>query len=150
MASDLNQAKNFAVGDKLKVKRIGVFLGAKVEGIDLTQTLSNETVEELKLAHANHGVLIFPNQIISSEDLKRFGRYFGELSVHPFSTSSADAPELIVYDNKEGNPPAPTDIWHTDETFREAPPMGTALYSKIIPEYGGNTAFASMSAVYEG
>ena len=28
--------------------------------------------------------------------------------------------------------------------------MGTALCSKLIPEHGGNTAFASMSAVYEG
>jgi taurine dioxygenase len=104
----------------------------------------------VRQAHAEHGVLIFPDQDISSDDLKRFGRYFGELSVHPFSTNAADAPELIVYDNKEGNPPAPTDIWHTDETFREAPPMGTALCSKIVPQVGGNTAFASMTAVYEG
>ncbi|MBT3915806.1 MAG: hypothetical protein HOF23_05485, partial [Rhodospirillaceae bacterium] len=59
-------------------------------------------------------------------------------------------PELIVYDNKEGNPPAPTDVWHTDETFRECPPMGTALCSKIIPEHGGNTNFASMTAIYDG
>jgi taurine dioxygenase len=70
--------------------------------------------------------------------------------VHPFSTSSADSPELIVYDNKEGNPPAATDVWHSDETFREAPPMGTMLCSKIVPDVGGDTAFCSMSAVYEG
>ncbi len=132
------------------VRRLGVFLGAEVTGLDLTQPLDEATVEELKLAHAEYGVLVFPNQKISSEDLKRFGRYFGSLSVHPFSTSAEDSPELIVYDNKEGNPPAPTDVWHTDETFRECPPMGTALCSKIIPEVGGDTAFASMSAVYEG
>ena len=134
----------------LQIRRIGVFLGAEVTDIDLTQPLEPATVEALKLAHAEHGVLVFPDQVISSEDLRRFGRYFGELSVHPFSTSAADAPELIVYDNKEGNPPAPTDVWHTDETFRETPPMGTALCSKIVPDVGGNTAFASMSAVYEG
>ncbi|MGE4240498.1 TauD/TfdA dioxygenase family protein [Ramlibacter sp.] len=134
----------------LRIRRLGVFLGAEVTGVDLTKQLGNADIEALKLAHAEHGVLVFPNQKISSEDLKRFGRYFGNLSVHPFSTGSADSPELIVYDNKEGNPPAPTDIWHTDETFREAPPMGTALCSKIIPEVGGNTNFASMTAVYEG
>jgi len=150
MTSELKQSKSFAGSNTLKIQSVGVFLGARVTGVDLTQPLSTETVEELKFAHANHGVLIFPNQTISSEDLKRFGRYFGDLSVHPFSTSGKDTPELIVYDNKEGNPPAPTDIWHTDETFREAPPMGTVLCSKIIPESGGNTAFASMSAVYEG
>jgi taurine dioxygenase len=134
----------------LSIRRLGVFLGAEVTGIDLAKPLDAPTVEALKQAHAEHGVLVLPDQRIGAEDLKRFGRYFGELSVHPFSTSSAEAPELIVYDNKEGNPPAPTDIWHTDETFREAPPMGTALCCKIRPDVGGDTAFASMSAVYEG
>jgi taurine dioxygenase len=134
----------------LKIRRLGVFLGAEVTGIDLARPLDDATVEALKQAHGEHGALVFPDQRIGSEDLKRFGRYFGELSVHPFSTSSADNPELIVYDNKEGNPPAATDVWHSDETFREAPPMGTALCSKIVPDVGGDTAFASMSAVYEG
>ena len=132
------------------VKRTGVFLGAQVTGVDLTKPLDEPTVQALKLAHAEHGVLVFPGQKISSENLLSFGRYFGPLSVHPFSTNTENSPELIVYDNKEGNPPAPTDIWHTDETFRECPPMGTALCSKIIPEIGGDTAFASMTAVYDG
>ena len=61
MASDLNQANSFAISDSLKIQRVGVFLGARVSGIDLTQPLSNKTVDELKLAHANHGDLIFPN-----------------------------------------------------------------------------------------
>lgn len=134
----------------LCIRRLGVFLGAEVTGVDLAGPLDESSVEALKQAHAEHGVLVFPDQVISAEDLKRFGRCFGELTVHPFSTSAADSPELIVYDNKEGNPPAATDVWHSDETFREAPPMGTALCSKIIPELGGDTAFASMSAVYEG
>jgi taurine dioxygenase len=137
-------------GASLAIGRIGVFLGAEVTGIDLTSPLDEATVAALAKAHAEHGVLVFPDQKISSEDLKRFGRQFGPLTVHPFSTSTAEAPELIVYDNKEGNPPAPTDIWHTDETFRESPPMGTMLCSKIIPEFGGDTAFCNMAAVWEG
>ena len=135
---------------RLSIKKIGVFLGVEVTGVDLTKTLDTATIEKIRQLHAEHGVLIFPDQKISGEDLKNFGRYFGELTVHPFSSSAADNPELIVYDQKEGNPPPPTDIWHTDETFRECPPMGTALCSKIIPDVGGNTAFCSMTAVYEG
>ena len=133
----------------ITVRRVGAFLGAEVTGIDLTEPLAPATVEAIRLAHANHEVLVFPNQKISSEDLKRFGRCFGELTVHPFSTNAADAPELIVYDNKEGNPPAATDIWHTDETFRACPPMGTMLCSKIVPAIGGDTVFCSMTAAYE-
>lgn len=133
-----------------RVRQVGACLGAEISGIDLTQKLDLETIEALIQAHAEYGVLVFPDQQISDEDLKRFGRYFGDLTVHPFSTSADDAPELIVYDNKEGNPPPPTDIWHTDETFREEPPMGTALCSKVIPEIGGDTCFCSMVAAYEG
>ncbi|MCL4798937.1 MAG: TauD/TfdA family dioxygenase [Burkholderiales bacterium] len=134
----------------IKVEQAGVFLGAVVTGIDLARPLDDATVAALGRAHAEHGVLVFPDQKIGPADLMRFGRYFGELTVHPFSTSTAANPELIVYDNKEGNPPAATDVWHTDETFRECPPMGTMLCSKIVPRVGGDTAFCSMTAAYEG
>lgn len=147
-AAVVNEASTEA--GAITIRQVGVFLGAEVTGVDLGAPLDDETVAALTRAHGEHGVLVFPEQRIDGEDLKRFGRYFGELTVHPFSTSARDNPELIVYDNKEGNPPPPTDIWHTDETFREAPPMGTILCSKIVPDVGGNTAFCSMTAVYEG
>ena len=136
-------------GVALKLRKLGVFLGAEITGVDLTRPLDNATVRAVGEALAAHEVLVFPGQTISSDDLKRFGRCFGELTVHPFSTNAADSPELIVYDNKEGNPPAATDIWHSDETFRECPPMGTMLCAKIVPAIGGDTVFHSMTAAYE-
>lgn len=137
-------------GSSIAVRRLGKFLGAEVTNVDLARPLDAATIVEIRLAHAEYGVLVFPNQKISSDDLKRFGRYFGKLTVHPFSTNDEEQPELIVYDNKEGNPPPATDMWHSDETFRECPPMGTMLCSKIIPEIGGDTCFCSMEAAYEG
>ena len=134
----------------MKIQPLNPFVAAEVTEIDLTQPLSADAVDTLTDAHARHGVLVFPGQRISSEDLLRIGRSFGELTIHPFSTNSAEVPELIVYDHKEGNPPLQTDIWHTDETFRECPPMGTMLVSKIVPALGGDTCFVNMGAVYEG
>ncbi len=148
MAELVSTASNAAAA--ITIRRVGTFLGAEITGVELAKPLDASTVEAIKQAHAEHGVLVFPHQKISSENLMAFARCFGSLSVHPFSTSSGENPELIVYDNKEGNPPAQTDIWHSDETFRECPPMGTVLCSKIIPEIGGDTAFANMGAVYEG
>jgi taurine dioxygenase len=69
--------------------------------------------------------------------------------VHPFSPNQEDTPELIIFDNNEDNPPFGTDRWHSDETFRAEPPLGTMLSAKVIPAYGGNTIFASMTAAYE-
>ena len=146
----MNSVKLEKPAAAVSVRPMGTFLGAEITGIDLTKPLDSEIVAAIAQAHVEHGVVVLPNQKISPEDLMRFGRYFGELSVHPFSTSSDAAPELIVYDNKEGNPPVDTDIWHSDETFRECPAMGTMLCSKIIPDRGGDTTFASMTAIYEG
>jgi taurine dioxygenase len=138
-----------ATDSPIRVKRVGVFLGAEITGVDLAKPLDDATVKAIADAHAQYEVIVFPQQKIGSEDLMRFGRYFGDLTVHPFSTNAAANPELIVYDNKEGNPPAATDVWHTDETFRECPPMGTMLCSKIVPELGGDTMFCSMTAAYD-
>jgi taurine dioxygenase len=134
----------------VSITRVGVFCGAEVTGVDLTRPLDAAIVETIKAAHAEHGVLAFPDQDLTSDQLVAFGRQMGELTVHPFSTNDAETPELIVYDNKEGNPPPPTDVWHSDEMFRECPPMGTILCSKIVPSPGGDTAFCSMAALYEG
>src|SRR5205807_5697009 len=147
---DMTEAATLAKADSaLKLRKLGVFLGSEVTGIELTRPVAPAIVTSIGAALASHEVLVFPRQTIGSDDLKRFGRYFGELTVHPFSTNAADSPELIVYDNKEGNPPAATDIWHSDETFRECPPLGTMLCAKIVPEIGGDTVFHSMTAAYE-
>ena len=56
-----------------------------------------------------------------------FGRLFGELTVHPFVPHLEAHPEVIVLDNHKDNPVFSTDVWHSDETFRLTPPMGSIL-----------------------
>lgn len=141
---------NEVISAQVSVKRLGVFVGAEVTGLDLSQPLDSGTGQHLQTLLADHGMLAFPNQHLSSDAFMAFARNFGTLSVHPFSSSTKERPELIVYDNKNENPPGSTDIWHSDETFRETPPMATSLCSKIMPEVGGDTAFVNMNAVYEG
>ena len=75
---------------------------------------------------------------------------FGELTIHPFSPNMDEHREVIVLDNHNANPPALTDQWHSDETFRLEPPTGTILRAEIVPEIGGDTMFASMTAAYAG
>jgi alpha-ketoglutarate-dependent taurine dioxygenase len=79
-----------------------------------------------------------------------FGARFGELSVHPFSPNLEDKPEVIVLDYSADHPAARTDVWHADETFRANPPMATMLRARVVPERGGDTCFASMTAAYRG
>src|SRR5262249_58547611 len=113
----MNEAATAATtGIALNMRKLGVFLGAEVTGVDLTRPLDNATIRAIGAALAAHEVLVFPRQTIGSDDLKRFGRCFGGLTVHPLSTNAAASPELIVYYHKESNPPAAAPICHSDET----------------------------------
>ena len=95
-------------------------------------------------------MIVLRDQDITVDQQMAFGALFGELSIHPFSPNLADKPEVIILDYSDKNPPALTDIWHVDETFRETPPLATILRAKTVPEVGGDTLFASMSAAYRG
>ena len=95
-------------------------------------------------------MIVLRDQDITVDQQMAFGALFGELSIHPFSPNLADKPEVIILDYSKDNPPALTDIWHVDETFRETPPLATILRAKVVPEVGGDTLFASMSAAYRG
>ena len=134
----------------LQVVRLGGNIGAEIRGLDLREPLAGQQFEALHAAFVKHEVLVFRGQDISLERQMAFGRMFGELSIHPFSPNLDDQREVIVLDYSAENPPALTDQWHADETFRVAPPSITILRSKVVPDHGGDTLFSSMTAAYTG
>ncbi len=136
--------------DGVTATRIGAWLGAEIGGVDIGQALSDAAFAAVEDALVRHEVIVFRDQHIDSEDLMRFGRRFGELSVHPFAPSDGTTPELIRFRNDGDHAPFGTDVWHSDETFRAEPPMATILCAKVVPRIGGDTLFASMTAAFEG
>ncbi len=134
----------------ISFRQVGANLAAEVAGVDLARPLDDAAREAIHDGLARHQLLIFRDQEITADQLMAFGERFGELSVHPFAPHVADTPALIRFENDADTPPFGTDVWHSDETFRAAPPMATALCAKAVPEVGGDTVFASMSAAYEG
>jgi len=134
----------------IRVRPLNGFIGAEIEGVDLRQPLTREQFQVVHDAFVRYEVIVMRGQDITVDQQMAFGALFGELSIHPFSPNLADKPEVIILDYSKDNPPALTDIWHVDETFREAPPMATLLRAKVVPETGGDTLFASMSAAYRG
>jgi len=142
--------KTEAASGAVTVLREGRHLAAEIRGVELSRPLDEAQFGVVHRAFLEHEVLIFRDQDIEAAQFMAFGRRFGALTVHPFSPNLADAPELIVLDNHRDNPPKLTDIWHSDETFREAPPMATLLRTTITPALGGDTLFASMTAAHEG
>lgn len=132
------------------ITRLGVSLGAEIRNVDLSEPLPDEAFAAVRAALVEHELIVFRNQEITSDALVALGRRFGELSVHPFAPNEGETPELIRFRNDETSAPFGTDVWHSDETFRAAPPMATILCAKEVPAIGGDTMFASMSAAFEG
>jgi len=134
----------------VRVAKIGAALGAEVAGVDLTRDLTDAEFQAIEAALVEHQVLVFRDQQITQDQQIRFGERFGQLTVHPFGASLKSRPVMIVLDNDKDAPPNSTDQWHSDEMFQLEPPKATLLLTRILPPYGGNTLFASMTAAYEG
>src|SRR5262249_6719873 len=73
---------------KIEVKATAAALGADIEGIDLTQELSLETIGAIKKAWADHLVLRFRGQRLDDDQLMRFSANFGELDWAPVIAAS--------------------------------------------------------------
>jgi taurine dioxygenase len=133
----------------IEILPINGFIGAEIRGADLSR-LDDAMFGVLHDALVRYEVIVLREQRITLEQQMAFGARFGPLSVHPFSPNMPDKPEVIVLDYSEDHPASRTDIWHADETFRDNPPMGTMLRARVIPDRGGDTCFASMTAAYRG
>lgn len=133
-----------------KVARINPNIGAEISNIDLSKAMTDTEFQTVHDALVEHEVIVLKKQDITTDQFMAFGERFGTLSVHPFSPNMEEKPAVIILDNHGKNPPRLTDVWHSDETFRANPPMGTILRCRISPEIGGDTMFASMTCAYEG
>jgi len=128
----------------------GATIGAEVKGVDFSKPVDTLTAGEIYDALMRYSVIYFRNAAMTPAQHVDFGRLFGELTVHPFVPHLEEFPEVVVLDNHADNPVFSTDHWHSDETFRLTPPMGSILRCLVRPETGGETLWCDMVAAYEG
>ena len=133
----------------LVTKPTDAALGAVVEGVDLTEGIDTETFEEINLALLKHEVLFFHNQPMKPEVHAQLANMFGEPQYHEAYPHVDGFSQITVLENDKDNP-SKIEQWHTDMTFRPCPPLGSILHGAIMPETGGDTMFASMSAAFDG
>ncbi len=81
----------------IQVHPVAGALGAEVTSVDLSNPLDDETFSEIHSAHIEHLVLFFPQQNLTPDALKTFGRRFGNLNVHPFLPNLKDHPEVLSF-----------------------------------------------------
>ena len=134
----------------MKVESLTPTIGATVFGIQLADIAHDdalfEVIHELWLRHL---VLFFRNQEMSPREHLAIGERFGNLHIHPAAPYIEDNPALMKIhtdrDSKRNN----GDVWHSDVSADEEPPMASILRLHRAPHSGGDTLWANMYAVYE-
>lgn len=130
----------------LQAKQINPNIGAVIEGIDLNHA-DTPLLLEIKQALLQRQVIFFRKQALSAQSQVRLAKTFGTLHIHPIYPAMDDAPEVIVLDSHRQDL-RDNDLWHTDVTFSQTPPLGCVLQAIKIPEFGGDTLWASGTAAF--
>ncbi|MBS0408851.1 MAG: TauD/TfdA family dioxygenase [Proteobacteria bacterium] len=133
----------------LTIRRVAGALGAEIGGVDLSADLSDAVIAEIRQALVEHQVIFFRDQALTPAQQVRFGARFGPLNIHPYVAGMAGHPEVMEIIKEPEDRTNFGGGWHSDMSFLETPAIGSILYGLEIPEYGGDTLFASQAAAYD-
>ena len=146
----------------LAIRKLHPLIGAEVRGVDFSQSLCQETFDDIHAAWMENLVLVFPDQAITDEQHVAVTRKFGEPEVfHQDIIKSKYLKEIFRVANTDegGNLMPPSDPiqqqlsssrkWHTDSSYRPNPCMGSLLHGVEVSRTGGLTCFTNMYAVYD-
>ena len=138
-------SSSVATASKLKVRPIAGSLGAEVIGLDYGAV--SAVADELRKALNEHLVLFMPGLNPTAEGLRDIAATFGPLEVHPYLDKvDPEIPEVIVLDTSS-TPKA--DVWHTDFTCSDHPPVAALLHMVESPPWGGDTMWINCYEVYD-
>ena len=142
----------------LNVTPSGQGLGAKVENLDLSQSLTPENFKNVESLLGKFGVLCFPKQNLTAHQLRDFSAKFGTLEINVANIyQEPGLPDVMILSNKrvDGKPVGLGDAgqdWHTDMSYSKMIAFTNVLYGIEIPHRNGQplggTEFSNMRAAY--
>ena len=141
----------------MKFRKLSHALGAEVCDVDITQPLGEAQFGEIYRAFLDNGILLLRGQRCTREHHIEFSRRFGELDNHDAlpRDRNADYHELLMVTNAPNADGTPGEgrytgrQWHSDMSFTQHPSLGSLLRAVKIPDVGGDTQFANMTAAYD-
>jgi taurine dioxygenase len=129
-----------------EVRLVAGALGAEIHGIDVN-TLTDRAFDRIHDLLLKHQVVFVVGQTqMTPEAHIALGRRFGEVELHPYLPRMEGHPEIVFIDSEDGGK---VDIWHTDMTFHQSPPIASILHMVQLPASGGDTMFTNQRLVYE-
>jgi taurine dioxygenase len=134
---------------RLNIKPLSGCIGAEIHGIDLTKPITHELYIQLRECLVEYEVIFFRDQAITPAQQHALASMFGPLQSHPAYQTVEGFPEISILEST-ADKPTKIECWHSDMTFRQHPPLATVLRAQVVPDKGGDTLWASMTAAYRG
>lgn len=134
----------------MKIEQLTCNIGAELVNVKLSDAVRDDGLfAEIKAALLKHKVLFLRDQDIDRADHVAFAERFGKLEDHPVAGSHPDHPGLVqIYKSPDSPIDRYENAWHTDATWREAPPLGCVLRCVECPDVGGDTMWANMETAF--
>lgn len=133
----------------ISVSPIAGALGAEIEGVNLADPLPEAVLAEVREAFVENLVIFFRGQDITPDQQKAFAKNFGELHINDFIPKLEGHDEIQIISKEAHQRANAGGTWHSDVTYKRAPALGSMLYAKELPPFGGDTMFANMYLAYE-
>lgn len=134
----------------LGIDRIAGALGAELTGVDLTRSLTDAELAELRDAVVQHKVVFLRDQPYATEHLVRLTEQLGGHGHTPFLEPMPDHPGVVrVVKEANENGFNFGGAWHSDWSFQPEPPAFTLLWSVDVPPQGGDTMWSNQQLAYE-
>jgi taurine dioxygenase len=132
-----------------RIERQSAAIGALVSGVDLREPMSESVFARLGEALIEHQVLFFHDQPLDEAQHRAFALRFGPLGRDGVARLTDDPRDVMYLEDAPGRKPGAADRWHTDVSWAADPPSLGMLNALAIPDYGGDTLWASLFAAYE-
>jgi len=141
----------------LEIVPLNENIGAEIRGVDLSRPVDRATAGALEQAWNQYVLLLFRDQVLSDEALKRSADWLGTASdiVMPLDRRGDDVAVALISNilDDAGQPIGALgdgEMWfHHDNCYTAEPDKGTWLYAVELPSQGGHTLFASGYLAYD-
>lgn len=137
---------------RTEFRPLSATIGAEVLGIDLSRPLDRITSKMLLDAWYEHVLLLFRDQTLTDDKLKRSAAWVGTMGdvTMPVARRGDDDLQISLVSNirdaagREIGALGDGEMWfHHDNSFVADPDQATFLYAVELPSSGGNTLFAN-------
>ena len=134
----------------MRTEKLTTHIGAELFDVSLAEAARNDDLfEAIRHELLAHKVLFLRGQAIDKADHVAFAERFGQLEDHPVAGSDPDHPGLVlIYKDLDSPADHFENAWHSDASWREAPPMGCVLRCRECPPVGGDTIWSNMAKAY--